>query len=95
MAYGWIITRDLLHEDATAWHDENGIRSAAGTMGPHGVRFTKEEILKGKEFKMYDDDMNHYYEGRIVGDYSGFEPLDDFGMPDSGCTSIWYDGVCL
>jgi hypothetical protein len=95
MAYGWIITKDLLYEDNPALHNEHDIKSAAGTMGPHGVRFTKEDILKGKEFKMYDDDMILYYEGRIVGDYSGFEPLDDFGMPDSSCTSIWYDGVQL
>lgn len=82
MAYGWIITRDFLYEDNPTWHNEHSIKSATGIIGPHGVRFTKEDILKGKEFKMYDDDMNLYYEGRIVGDYSRFEPLDDFGMTE-------------
>lgn len=95
MAYGWIITQDAMYEDDPTWYNEHGIKSNEGRMGPHGAKFTKEEILKGKEFKMYDDDMILYYEGRIIGDYSGFEPLDDFGMPDSGCTSIWYDGVQL
>jgi len=39
---------------------------------------------------MFDDDMNLYYEGKIIGDYDGFEPLDDFGMPNARCTSIWF-----
>jgi hypothetical protein len=39
---------------------------------------------------MYDDDGKLYYAGTIWGDYDGFEPLDDFGMPNAGCTSIEY-----
>ena len=50
--------------------------------------FCKENY--GVTFQMFDDDMNLYYEGKIVGDYTGFEPLDDFGIPNAGCTSIWY-----
>jgi len=64
-------------------------------MGGHDTTFTKEEILKGVKFQMFDDDMNLYYEGKIIGNYSGFEPLDDFGMPNAGCTSIWCDGKRL
>jgi len=45
---------------------------------------------KGEKFRMFDDDMNLYYEGRITGGYDGFEPLDDFGQPNAGCTSIEY-----
>lgn len=42
------------------------------------------------DFKMYDDDGEHYYSGVIFGEYGGFEPLDDFGMPNAGCTWIEY-----
>lgn len=45
---------------------------------------------EGQRFRMYDDDGELYYDGRIVGDYDGFEPLDDFGMPNVGCTNIRY-----
>jgi hypothetical protein len=37
---------------------------------------------------MYDDDSELYYAGKIWGDFDGFEPLDDFGMPNGGCTQI-------
>jgi hypothetical protein len=80
--YGWIITRDVLFEkgDHREWETD-----ATGTIGGHDTTFTKEEILKGVTFQMFDDDMNLYYEGKIVGDYNGFEPLDDSGcqMPDA------------
>ena len=44
-----------------------------------------------KEFRMLDDDGNVMYEGRILlGDEpdAEFRPLNDFGMPNAGCTSI-------
>ena len=37
---------------------------------------------------MYDDDGGHYYNGVLIGDYDGFEPLDDFGEGNAGCTEI-------
>jgi hypothetical protein len=43
----------------------------------------------------YDDDGECYYEGIIYGAYSGFEPLDDFCMPNAGCTGIKYNGEWL
>lgn len=45
-----------------------------------------------KIFTMYDDDNNCYYQGMIYGDYTGFEPLNDFGMPNAGCTYIKMNG---
>lgn len=41
------------------------------------------------QFRMYDDDGMLYYEGKADEDAS-FEPLDDFGMPNAGCTYIKY-----
>jgi hypothetical protein len=78
--YAWIIDRDLL---------EDGKR--AGLTGP---RSAKPELLRqltnrqGIQFRMMDDDDVVYYEGRIVGDCDGFEPLDDFGEGNAGCTGI-------
>ena len=44
-----------------------------------------------ERFLMMDDDGEIYYGGLIQGtDYQGFEPLDDFGMPNAGCTEIHY-----
>lgn len=39
---------------------------------------------------MKDGDGNIVYRGRITGRYDGFEPLYDFGIPNAGCTEIWY-----
>lgn len=80
MSYGWIITHDYAEFDD----------SDVGIIGPKDVKFTKEQLLKGKAFKMKDGDGNLVYRGRITGDYDGFEPLDDFGEGNAGCTEIWY-----
>lgn len=80
-SYGWVITRDYIDED-----------QAVGTMGPRGCTFTKEDIaINGKKFRMYDDDNELYYEGYLVGICDGFEPLDDYGTPNAGCTYIQYE----
>ena len=84
MSYYWIITKDML--------DTNKDYSAVGIEGPAGNCRTKENPVK---FNMYDDDDNCYYEGILYGDYEGFEPLDDFGMPDSGCTYIKINGELI
>jgi len=83
-SYGWIITKDHL---ASSRRDE------AGVCGPRDLSSDMKNVLlsgTGEAFKMYDDDRELYYEGLIVGDYSGFEPLDDFGGPNAGCTYIMY-----
>lgn len=85
MSYGWIITFDNL--DAGTTH------SARGTVGPGVISPEHEIALKvgeGETFRMFDDDRNLSFIGKIIGDYSGFEPLDDFGTPNSGCTGIQY-----
>lgn len=92
-AYGWIISQDCLASSFDA-RDHDDYRDEAGTMGPRNLAPAAEAALKdggGAAFRMKDDDGEVYYKGRIVGgDYMGFEPLDDFGMPNAGCTSIEY-----
>lgn len=91
MAYGWIITRDHL-ADATS--------DDTGRMGPRDLRDEIEARLlkgEGRAFRMRDDDGELYFSGRIIdttADADGgewdFAPLDDYGMPGAGCTSIEY-----
>jgi len=80
-AYGWVITW-------TSFEDE-----APGIIGPRGCTLTADEIkAQGREFRMRDDDGEHYYTGFYVGpdDETEFAPLDDYGMPNAGATGIEY-----
>lgn len=86
--YKWIITQDFL--------DGNTQRSAVGVSGPRGCDNRTADQLPDT-FRIYDGDGELYYEGKTdalsntaSGEDCGFEPLDDFGMPDSGCTEIRY-----
>jgi len=76
MKYYWIITKDRI-EDGGAKGVSNGYETTTSNKA---------------HFSMYDDDDICYYEGTIYGDYDGFEPLDDFGMPNAGCTYIKING---
>jgi len=83
MKYAWII--DVSHIDFENSKDFTPIT------GPSDITPEQEAHLifaTGQKFKMYDDDGELYYSGRIIGNYSGFEPLDDFGTPNAGCTEI-------
>ena len=74
--YTWKITQDYIFDG-----------EATGTTGPaNATEITANEA----KFRMLDDDGEVYYHGKIYGDYDGFEPLDDFGMPHAGCTTIEY-----
>lgn len=88
--YGWVIDVDHL------W--EYGQENEAGVMGPRGIPDDIAAELRsrrtGRKFRMYDDDGELYYSGRIITDEPGteldFAPLDDFGKPNAGCTEIRY-----
>ncbi len=87
----WTITEDKLADVA------GGDRAAVGTCGPRECTLTAAEIKAHTAavlFKMYDDDGEHYYTGLcILPDGltdEAFRPLDDFGTPNAGCTSIKY-----
>jgi len=77
--YGWVITRDHT--------------SAEDVQIVHGSYPVSELRSKGTLFKLYDDDGILYYTG-FVYKGTGFEPLDDYGMPNAGCTyiEVWEDG---
>lgn len=80
--YAWIITKV---------NEKEFSKKLIGLSGPRQHRIDKHEILKkGETFKIYDDDGIWYYSGKIVGDYEGFEPLDDYGEGGLGATGIKY-----
>jgi len=91
-AYGWIIDKDHIGNAEEFGGNE------AGVVGPSDIARNIQATLRkpekfGKPFRMLDDDDNLYYEGRIIGgeDFeASFEPLDDFGTPNAGCTDIQY-----
>jgi len=81
--YEWTITRDLICGGDLAGRDMPGATMSAAEISSHPDR---------QYFEMYDGDGNKYFAGYFVGDddASGFEPLDDLGMPGYGCTEIRY-----
>ena len=92
MTYAWIIDSDHIAEEGAP--PGNNL-NAVGLTGP---RAAPDVLLKtltagnGIAFRMKDDDGELYYEGRIAcpDNYDLFGPLDDFGMPNAGCTAIEY-----
>ena len=79
----WIITKDLID---------------CGTQeGRKSSEKTTLEKIKSKpnhcKFRLLDDDDEVYYEG-WMSNSSSFAPLDDFGMPNDGCTALqcWENG---
>lgn len=91
--YAWIIDTDHT-EKITSEHNE------AGTTGPHWA--TDEQIARlandiglGRMFRMLDGDNELCYSGRLLDerdedDVEWFGPLDDFGTPNVGATTIEY-----
>ena len=80
MSYFWKITK--VHQDGLG--NDKGISCGNKNLKDNAAIFT-----------MYDDDDNCYYQGMIYGNYDGFEPLDDFGMPNAGCTYIKINGKII
>ena len=80
--YRWIIDKDIVTEG-----------EYEGTQGPHNLDLDVTD--NPAKVELYDDDGILYAKGTIYGDYDGFEPLDDFGEGNWGCTGIKYGGKWL
>ena len=76
----------IIDKDHVSSGCEDKLRGSA-TLNHYCVARLK--LGEGEAFRLYDDDGNLYYEGRIAGTYNGFEPLD-WAMPYAGCTTIQY-----
>ena len=91
--HGWLITRDMFAEEDA--RDGDLHEDEVGTCGPSRMTLTPEQIREyGVEFQLLDDDGEVIYCGVVAfasdSRASGFEPLEDFGMPNAGCTEIHY-----
>ena len=78
----WKITKDNQYQELDdiklGLKDRSGVRTK-----------NFDESLATEKFRMLDDDGIVCYEG-IADKNTGFEPLHNFGTPDSGCTEIQY-----
>lgn len=95
----WIIDTDHLADDG---HTDAGITGPSTAPDNLLARLAAGE---GVKFKMYDDDGELYYTGRIIAqaedgtdqrfDTCGdefYRPLGDFGGPGAGCVAIKFKG---
>lgn len=75
----WLITKDF------------GVCNDCQNATPEQIREIKSLGFTAA-FSLHDDDGVKYYHGysKPLQDVDGFEPLDDFGMPNAGCTDIRY-----
>lgn len=87
--YAWLITVNHLQMLP-------GERSIVGINGPGNAPLTPEQIKnhpKGQKFRLLDSDREVYCEGILVdlnNTTTGFEPLDDYGAPGMGATTVQY-----
>jgi len=74
------------------------IEAGGVVYGPSEVTEDQKAQLdagEGETYEILDDDENLYGTGNILGDYEGFEPLDDYGTPSLGAVGIKYKGEYL
>ena len=103
----WIIDKDHLKDP-----NDPGERDEAGTMGPSDApdelcRRLQLKSKPGQTFRLYDDDGELYYTGRILfepidgepvtietaDEEDAFGPLWDFGAPNAGANDLRYFGT--
>lgn len=92
----WIIDRDLQPMEG---EPEGTNCNAKGVMGPRGCPDDAKALtLRFRLLCDGDSEGQHevLYEGRMLpwdeqdDDSDGFEPLDNFGRPNAGCTELQY-----
>jgi len=82
--YTWIVTRDTILGESS---------EAVGKIGPSGAADRASfdtVIIHGDHFRMLNAAGEAQFSGYILGDYTGSEPLDDYGA-ENGCTRIEYE----
>jgi hypothetical protein len=84
----WIIIQDLQYDEKQPmFKSAVGVRSSNY---PDDIAIPVCAVMRlPYQFRLLDDDGEVYYKG-FCSCGSSFAPLDDYGMPDSGCTEIQY-----
>jgi hypothetical protein len=82
--YCWRITKDhvTLPQEGSNREGLEGPSNAPKTLTPDN----NADVVAWRTF--CDGETEPCYQGLMVGEYQGFEPLDDFATPDAGCTRI-------
>ena len=84
--YAWLLFGDLSTGNT-------GARVWQSGPDPDNFRVNMHEVLEhGKCFRLVNDNGVAMYEGYIIGEYTGEEPLKEYGL-DHGCVSIEYEGL--
>ncbi len=82
--YTWIVSQGAIVGDSSGM---------VGMVGPKGAknhaRFDRV-IQSGRHFRMLHPDGQMRYSGYILGEFTGFEPLDEYGA-EKGCVAIEYE----
>lgn len=87
--YAWKVT-GVLSSEEVLWSTED-----KEDMLDTGVNVENFNLLEDKSeeppvrWMVADDDAIPYAEGLIVGDWQGFEPLDDWATGNLGCTCLY------
>ena len=82
MKYAWVIDYEI--------YQNVGDTKITGPNGLSQKHFNSLNKGEGQEFQIFDADDILNCIGRIVGEYDGFEPLDDYATPSLGATTIKY-----
>lgn len=81
--YTWVITRHVISFESSSLELHKG-RGGANDRAPLSVM-----IRQGERFRMFGAENKAPICGYIVGEYTGLEPLEDYGRA-VGCTAIEY-----
>lgn len=82
--YTWVITSPDYDGESS---------SAVAKIGPSGAkgRLPLGRVVQdGEHFRLMDSDGRVRFTGYIEGEYTGYEPLEDYGR-QNGCTEIQYN----
>ena len=88
--YAWKVT-GVLSKKEVLWSTED-----EKLMLDTSINIENFSLLKNKfpdtvqRWMVADDDGIPYAEGLIVGEWQGFEPLDDWATSDLGCTRLYF-----
>lgn len=96
--YGWLIYESYIEEGCLDRETDKRTAKAVEVVGPSGCSDENEQKLRageGVEFELYDDDHELYYKGRLIGDFTGLEPCDDYGTPNAGAVHTQIEGVYI
>lgn len=89
---GWIITRDYIAWDG---EPEGTNLNAKGVVGPRTYNGATDTTALPIKFKLYDDDGELYYDGRMnedaMAEFGEGDPLYCFGLPNAGATTLKYN----